>query len=93
MRPSIKSVRGGTYRPGVFSSGQLLLGSHRGRVLCHRAARDESAKFARQKRDRLPASYRSIHPAPATDYKRAERAEKLVQTLAGTIDDAGYRPI
>jgi hypothetical protein len=33
------------------------------------------------------------HPAPATDSECTERAAKLQQTLAGTIDDTGYRPI
>jgi hypothetical protein len=33
------------------------------------------------------------HPAPASDKECTERAEKLQQTQAGTIDDAGYRPI
>jgi hypothetical protein len=33
------------------------------------------------------------HPAPATDKECTDRAEKLVQTLAGTIDDAGYWPV
>jgi len=33
------------------------------------------------------------HPAPATGRECAERAAKLQQTLAGTIDDAGYEPI
>jgi hypothetical protein len=33
------------------------------------------------------------HPAPSTDNECTERAAKLQQTLAGTIDDAGYRPI
>lgn len=33
------------------------------------------------------------HPAPATDSECSERAAKLQQTLAGTIDDAGYQPI
>ena len=32
------------------------------------------------------------HPAPATDRECSERAAKLQQTLAGTIDDAGYQP-
>jgi hypothetical protein len=32
-------------------------------------------------------------PAPATDRECKERAATLQQTLAGTIDDAGYRPI
>ena len=30
------------------------------------------------------------HPTPVTDGECAERAAKLQQTLAGTIDDAGY---
>jgi O-acetylhomoserine/O-acetylserine sulfhydrylase-like pyridoxal-dependent enzyme len=33
------------------------------------------------------------HPAPITDRECSERAAKLQQTLAGTIDDAGYQPI
>jgi hypothetical protein len=33
------------------------------------------------------------HPAPTTDRECSERAAMLQQTLAGTIDDAGYRPI
>jgi hypothetical protein len=33
------------------------------------------------------------HPAPATDRECSQRAAKLQQTLAGTIDDAGYRPV
>lgn len=33
------------------------------------------------------------HPAPATDQECTERAAELQRTLAGTIDDAGYRPI
>ena len=33
------------------------------------------------------------HPTPTTDGECAERAAKLQQTLAGTIDDAGYQPI
>jgi len=33
------------------------------------------------------------HPAPITDRECSERAQKLQQTLVGTIDDAGYRPI
>ena len=33
------------------------------------------------------------HPAPATDKECTERAAKLQQTLAGTIDDADYRSI
>jgi O-acetylhomoserine/O-acetylserine sulfhydrylase-like pyridoxal-dependent enzyme len=33
------------------------------------------------------------HPAPATDRECKERAAMLQQTLAGTIDDAGYRSI
>jgi hypothetical protein len=32
-------------------------------------------------------------PAPTTDRECSARAAKLQQTLAGTIDDAGYRPI
>jgi hypothetical protein len=32
-------------------------------------------------------------PAPATHEECSERAEKLQRTLAGSIDDAGYRPI
>ena len=33
------------------------------------------------------------HPTPVTDSECTERAAKLQQTLAGTIDDAGYQPI
>jgi O-acetylhomoserine/O-acetylserine sulfhydrylase-like pyridoxal-dependent enzyme len=33
------------------------------------------------------------HPAPTSDRECTERAEKLQQAVAGTIDDAGYRPI
>jgi O-acetylhomoserine/O-acetylserine sulfhydrylase-like pyridoxal-dependent enzyme len=33
------------------------------------------------------------HPAPATHEECSERAVNLQQTLAGTIDDAGYRPV
>lgn len=33
------------------------------------------------------------HPAPATHEECSERAEKLQRTLAGSIDDAGYRPL
>jgi O-acetylhomoserine/O-acetylserine sulfhydrylase-like pyridoxal-dependent enzyme len=33
------------------------------------------------------------HPTPATDTECTERAANLQHTLAGTIDDAGYRPI
>ena len=33
------------------------------------------------------------HPAPTTDKECSERAVVLPKTLAGTIDDAGYRPI
>jgi O-acetylhomoserine/O-acetylserine sulfhydrylase-like pyridoxal-dependent enzyme len=33
------------------------------------------------------------HPTPATHRECAERAANLQHTLAGTIDDAGYRPI
>jgi hypothetical protein len=33
------------------------------------------------------------HPAPATHEECDRRAEKLQQTLAGSIDDAGYQPI
>jgi hypothetical protein len=33
------------------------------------------------------------HPAPGTDKECAERAAQLQQTLSGTIDDAGYRPV
>jgi hypothetical protein len=33
------------------------------------------------------------HPAPPTGKECTDRAEKLVQTLAGVIDDAGYRPV
>jgi O-acetylhomoserine/O-acetylserine sulfhydrylase-like pyridoxal-dependent enzyme len=33
------------------------------------------------------------HPARTTDKECSERAAKLQQALAGTIDDAGYRPI
>jgi O-acetylhomoserine/O-acetylserine sulfhydrylase-like pyridoxal-dependent enzyme len=33
------------------------------------------------------------HPAPATHQECSERAANLQQTLAGTIDDAGYLPV
>jgi len=33
------------------------------------------------------------HPPPATDTECAMRAEELQRKLAGTIDDAGCRPI
>jgi len=33
------------------------------------------------------------HPAPRTHEECTERAAKLQNNLAGTIDDAGYRPI
>ena len=33
------------------------------------------------------------HPTPTTDKECATRAAELQRTLAGTIDDAGYRPI
>jgi len=33
------------------------------------------------------------HPAPTTDGECTERATDLQRKLAGTIDDAGYRPI
>ena len=33
------------------------------------------------------------HPAPTSDKECSERAARLQQTLAGTIDDAGYRPL
>jgi hypothetical protein len=33
------------------------------------------------------------HPTPASHEECSERAAKLQQTLAGTIDDGGYRPI
>lgn len=33
------------------------------------------------------------HPAPATQEECNTRAEKLQQSLAGTMDDAGYRPL
>jgi hypothetical protein len=32
-------------------------------------------------------------PTPATDRECTERAANLQHALAGTIDDAGYRPI
>lgn len=33
------------------------------------------------------------HPAPATNQECSERAARMQQTLAGTIDDAGYQPV
>jgi len=33
------------------------------------------------------------HPTPITDRECTERAAELQRRLAGTIDDAGYRPI
>lgn len=33
------------------------------------------------------------HPAPVTHEECSARAAKLQQTLAGTIDDAGYRAV
>jgi hypothetical protein len=33
------------------------------------------------------------HPAPTTDKECSERAARLQQTLAGTIDDSGYQAI
>jgi hypothetical protein len=33
------------------------------------------------------------HPAPATKQECSERAARMQQTLAGTIDDAGYLPL
>jgi hypothetical protein len=33
------------------------------------------------------------HPAPTSDRECTARAAELQRTLAGTIDDAGYRPI
>jgi O-acetylhomoserine/O-acetylserine sulfhydrylase-like pyridoxal-dependent enzyme len=33
------------------------------------------------------------HPAPTTDKECTERAAELQRTLAGIIDDVGYRPI
>ena len=32
-------------------------------------------------------------PPPATQQECSERAARLQETLAGTIDDAGYRPL
>jgi len=33
------------------------------------------------------------HPAPATHEECDERAQKLTQNLAGSMDDAGYLPL
>jgi hypothetical protein len=33
------------------------------------------------------------HPAPATHEECSTRAQTLQNTLAGSIDDAGYRPL
>jgi hypothetical protein len=33
------------------------------------------------------------HPAPATHEECSERAATLQRTLAGSIDDSGYRPL
>jgi hypothetical protein len=33
------------------------------------------------------------HPAPATKEECSERAEELQMSLAGSIDDGGYRPL